>query len=183
MLLFCSTTLIILMKRVLISIIVVVGLTFGMVGPVTAAETPSEDPTLHCEEGDVDVDLDAVVGLYHENTDMVPSAVESIVTSNETEVQVRGADQQNYTVQTDGLEVTSVELGSADDPDAIMITDRETACEVFFSDDPADHFYEAYNDGDIELETKGTFSSAAVFVVESIVDGYNYVDEALDDLF
>ena len=97
--------------------------------------------------------------------------VGSVAASNTTELQVKNAAQQNYTLQADGsLEITSVELGAAEDPNVIVKTDRQTACSLYTATDPVAAFNQAYDSGEITIEGAGTIDKAKVFIVERAMD-------------
>jgi len=170
-------------KQAIIALVVAGGLAIAMLTPVQAVETPSESPTLNCDVDAVEVDIDTAANLYNNNTDAVPPVISSAVNTNTSELQIRGADQEYYTARTDGLNLTSVELGQAEEPDVVLVTDRETACSLYFSDEPVSDFQQAYIDDEIEIEAKGTANSAAVFVIEKVTDGIDYLDKTLGELF
>jgi hypothetical protein len=169
-------------RRILITLVVAVGLSFGLMTPVQAVETPSETVSLQCEGESLSVDVDSAVSLYNQNTDAVPSAVDTVVNSNTTHLQIRGAQQEYYTAHTDGLNITSVELGQIGEPDVIMITDRETACDLYVSDQPVSDFQDAYANDDIELEAKGTVNSATVYAIEAVSDGIDFINKSVGEL-
>jgi len=112
-------------RTLLVTLILAVALVAGVTGPVSA----QSNPPITCGGETGEIQIDQVVAVYNNNTDAVPSMVGSVAASNTTELQVKNAAQQNYTLQADGsLEITSVELGAAEDPNVIVKTDRQTAC-------------------------------------------------------
>lgn len=151
--------------------------------PVTAAELPQQDVTIQCEAIEEPIQFDVVVDMYNNNTDVVPDMVGSAVAANTTQIDIRNAQQQYYTINTDqSLRITNLEIGQTDSPDVIVVTDKETACDLYTSKNPASTFQESYADGDIEVEAKGTVNSAKVFVVEKVVEASNLIDETLSGL-
>ena len=117
------------MRRILfVTLLVVVALLAGATGPVAAQSNPS----ITCGGETGEIQIDQVVTLYNDNTDAVPSMVGSVAAANTTELQIQNAAQEYYTLQADGsLEITSVALGEAEDPNVIVETDRQTACSLY----------------------------------------------------
>jgi len=168
------------MRTVTLTAIVVL-VTLGMVaGTATVAAQPDTDleetPTIQCDGETGEIDVDYAVDLYNENTDSVPSLLQGVIASNTTELQIEDAEQDAYTLQTDGsMEITDVELGSADDPDVIVQTNRETACVLATADDPIDAFNTAYENDEVTVEGQGTVESAKVYVVEIAMEVMNFL--------
>jgi len=97
--------------------------------------------------------------------------VGSVAASNTTELQVKNAAQGNYTLQADGsLEITSVELGEAENPNVIVKTDRQTACSLYTAEDPVAAFNQAYDSGEITIEGDGTIDKAKVFMIKQAMN-------------
>jgi len=154
-------------RTLLVALLVAVGLLVGAAGPVGA----QSNPPITCGGETGEVQIDQVVALYNNNTDAVPSMVGSVAASNTTELQIENATQEYYTLQADGsLEITSVELGEADDPNVIVETDRQTACSLYTAENPVVEFNGAYDSGEITIEGAGTIDKAKVFVVERAMD-------------
>ena len=156
------------MNRILVvTLLVTVALLAGATGPVAAQSNPS----ITCGGETGEIQIDQVVALYNNNTDAVPSMVGSVAASNTTELQIENAAREYYTLQADGsLEITSVALGEADDPNVIVETDRQTACSLYTAENPITEFNEAYDSGEITIEGAGTIDKAKVFVVERAMD-------------
>jgi hypothetical protein len=154
-------------RLLLVTLLVTVGLIAGATGPVGA----QSNPPITCGGETGAVQIDQVVAFYNNNTDAVPSMIGSVAASNTTELYIANATQRYYTLQADGsLEITSVELGEADDPNMIVETDRETACSLYTASDPVADFNQAYDSGEITIDGVGTVDKAKVFVVERAMD-------------
>ena len=154
-------------RTLLVTLILAVALVAGVTGPVSA----QSNPPITCGGETGEIQIDRVVAVYNNNTDAVPSMVGSVAASNTTELQVKNAAQQNYTLQADGsLEITSVELGAAEDPNVIVKTDRQTACSLYTATDPVAAFNQAYDSGEITIEGAGTIDKAKMFIVERAMD-------------
>ena len=75
------------------------------------------------------------------------------------------------TASNDGdFTVTGFETGEPADPDVIVETDRQTACELATAEDPVGTFQTAYANDRIEIESTGVVSGAATYVVDTVVD-------------
>jgi len=156
------------MRRILfVTLLVAVALLAGATGPVAAQSNPS----ITCGGETGEIQIDQVVALYNDNTDAVPSMVGSVAAANTTELQIQNAAQEYYSLQADGsLEITSVALGEAEDPNVIVETDRQTACSLYTAEDPVAEFNQAYESDAITIEGAGTIDKAKVFVVERAMD-------------
>ena len=154
-------------RTLFVALLVAVALLAGATGPVAAQSNPS----ITCGGETGEIQIDQVVALYNNNTDAVPSMVGSVAASNTTELQVKNAAQGNYTLQADGsLEITSVELGEAENPNVIVKTDRQTACSLYTAEDPVAAFNQAYDNGEITIEGDGTIDKAKVFIVKQAMN-------------
>lgn len=147
-------------------LLIAAGLLVGAVGPVSA----QSNPPITCGGETERVQIDQVVALYNNSTDAVPSMIGSVAAANTTELRIKNAAQEYYTLQADGsLEITSVELGEADDPNMIVETDRQTACSLYTAENPVAEFNEAYDSGEITIKGAGMIDRTKVFVVERAI--------------
>lgn len=154
-------------RTLFVVLLVAVALLAGATGPVAAQSNPS----ITCDGETGEIQIDQVVALYNNNTDAVPSMVGSVAASNTTELQIQNAAQEYYTLQADGsLEITSVELGEAENPNVIVETDRRTACSLYTAQEPIAEFNEAYDSGEITIEGAGTIDKAKVFIAKRAMD-------------
>jgi len=154
-------------RTLFVALLVAVALLAGATGPVAA----QSNPPITCGGETGEIQIDQVVALYNNNTDAVPSMVGSVAASNTTELQVKNAAQGNYTLQADGsLEITSVELGEAENPNVIVKTDRQTACSLYTAEDPVAAFNQAYDNGEITIEGDGTIDKAKVFMIKQAMN-------------
>jgi|GEM_PF-1730337 len=170
------------MIRKLVLFIAVSGLFVSAVAaPVSAS---SAQTSISCDGETFEAPLSEAVDAYNQNVDKVPSIIRPYILSNTTEVQIRNATEENYTVKTnDTGHITSASIGAASGEDVIVVTDKETVCSVVNADKPATAFQEAYENGEIEIEGKGAYNSAKVFVAESVANTVNYLSKTVGDLF
>lgn len=156
------------MKRAIISILIAASL---LSVPPAAGQS---QPTITCAGEPHPVDTQDAVALYNENTDAVPSVLTGAIASNTTEIRIENASQEYYTVRTNTeLNVTDVSVGPADDPDLIVRSDRDTACDAYTASDRVGTLKTAYENDDITIEATGTLDKAKVFVGERAVDVLN----------
>lgn len=154
-------------RLLLVSLVLITALIIGATGSVSG----QSNPPITCGGDTSNIQIDQVVALYNQNTDAVPSIVGSVAASNTTELQIDNAAQEYYTLRADGsLEITSVTLGAATDPNVIVKTDRQTACSLYTAQDPVAEFNQAYDSGAITIEGAGTIDKAKVFIVERAMD-------------
>lgn len=154
-------------SRILIGLLLIGLITTG-VGAV-AAQQPSTELT--CGSQTYDVDIRNAVSLYNANTDAVPSPIARVAGSNTTELRIEGASQPYYTLSADeSLQITSLEVSQADNPDVIIKTDQETACLVATSSDPVSAFQTAYSNDEVTIEGTNTVDQAKVFVIERVLE-------------
>jgi len=154
-------------RTVFMLLVVVVALVAGVTGPASA----QSNPPITCGGETGEIQINQVVDVYNDNTDAVPSMVGSVAAANTTELRIKNAAQEHYTLQADGsLEITSVELGEAENPNVIVQTDRQTACSLYTAADPVAAFNQAYDSGEITIEGAGTIDKAKVFIAERAID-------------
>jgi len=148
-------------------LVVVVALVAGVTGPASA----QSNPPITCGGETGEIQINQVVDVYNDNTDAVPSMVGSVAAANTTELRIKNAAQEHYTLQADGsLEITSVELGEAENPNVIVKTDRQTACSLYTAADPVATFNQAYDSGEITIEGAGTIDKAKVFIAKQAMN-------------
>lgn len=138
--------------------------------PSQPYQASGETVTVTCGGEGVEVPLSDVKAGYNANTDVVPDMLQSAVMSNTTELRVDGLQADSFIVKTgsDG-DIQTLTTGSVDEPDVIVETDKETVCGTLVSENPAQSFQTAYEDGEIDIRATNTVDKAKVFVVETIV--------------
>lgn len=169
-------------RRVLVAVVSIV-LTLSVVAMPVFGAVPSqvqqadgETVTVTCNGQSLEVPLSDVKAGYNSNTDVVPDMLQSAVMSNTTELRVDGLQADSFIVETgsDG-DIQTLTTGSVDEPDVIVETDKETVCGTLASENPAQSFQSAYEDGDIDIRATNTVDKAKVFVVETIVEATSFV--------
>lgn len=154
---------------------IAVGLTLVVVASVllmpVQGQTASGETTIACDGSTATVDIETAVSLFEANTDRIPGVVKPALASNTTHLHIEGAATPDYTVRTDtDLAVTGIDVGEPDDPDVIVETDRDTACELATADEPVETFRTAYANDRIEITSTGVVGGSTTYVVDRVVD-------------
>lgn len=149
---------------VVLSVLLIVAIATA---PVHAQSDAPESPTIECDGEAAAIDIEESVSLFEGNTEAIPSVIKPVLPSNMTHLHVAGAENGDFAVALDeDLHVESVSIGEPEDPDVIVETDREMACEIVTADDHVEAFVQGYDNGDITVEATGTVGGAVLYVVE-----------------
>ena len=166
--------------RVLVAVMVVMAV-ISFASPVVAQsqDTTTDENTFSvtCSENTVSVPLSDVKKAYNNNTGQVPGVLEPALTSNTTLVEITGADNPYYTLQTvDGsLEASSLTATETEDPDVIVRVEKSVVCALPQSNDPVQTLTEAHQDGALEITAQSTVNKVKVFIVEKVMDLASYL--------
>jgi len=165
---------------------IVIGLTLVivasvLVGPGHGLTAPGDTTELTCDGSTATVDIVTAVSLFEENSEQIPAVIKPALASNTTHLHIEGAETADYTVRTDGeFAVTEIEIGEPADPDVVVDTDRQTACELATAEDPVASFQTAYANDRIEIESTGVVGGAATYVVDRVVDAAQTVSDLVN---
>lgn len=160
--------------------IAVVVLTSVLLMPVQAQTASGGTTQITCDGSQATVDIETAVSLFEANTEQIPSVIKPALASNTTHLHIEGAATADYTITTDDdFTVTGIETGEPADPDVIVDTDRDTACDLATAADPVDTFRTAYANDRIEITSTGVVSGAATYVVDRVVDAVRTVGDLM----
>lgn len=136
---------------------------------IPVSSTTPEKVSLTCNGNEISSEVDPVVQYYNNNTDMIPSILKSVLSTNTTDFTIKNSSINNYTIQTNSdLNITNIDTEKPTNPNAIIYTDKSVICEVVRSDNPITTFQKAYQDDYIEIEGQGLIDSARVFAIDLI---------------
>jgi len=146
--------------------------------PVQGQTAQAETTEIRCDGAQATVDIETAVSLFEANTDQISSVIKPALSSYTTHLHIEGAETANYTVRTDdNFTVTGIEIGEPAEPDVVVETDRQTACELATAEDPVGTFQTAYANDRIEIRSTGVVSGAATYVVDRVVDAIGTIGD------
>ncbi|MEA1931993.1 hypothetical protein [Halohasta litorea] len=158
--------------------IAVVVLTSVVMMPVQGQTVSGGTTEISCNGSQATVDIETAVSLFEANTDQIPDVIKPALASNTTHLHIEGAATADYTVTTDAdFTVTGIEIGEPADPDVVVETNRNTACEITTADDPVESFQTAYANDRIEITSTGVVGGTATYVVDRVVDAVQTIGE------
>lgn len=148
---------------------IIILFSFILINPVLAERPESVEIT--CNDQTTNINVDNAVSAYNNNTDIVPNIMKSTIKTNTTDFSIKNTSMSNYTIQMNSeLQITKFDTNKPSNPDAIVYTEKDVACDLVKSNEPIQDFQEAYDKGEIEIEGQGVVNSAKVFLIDLASD-------------
>lgn len=126
--------------------------------------------------------VDQAVSQYNtvipQYRDEVPDSVRSQLENTTVNVKVSGEEQYNYSARvTDDLTVTEFDTAHRDDATLYILTDVDTLNQIAYSSEPGQTARQAWQDGDIRIETTANSSTGE----RAVVTGTDFVRTVADE--